>query len=102
MGAGTLLNYPTAWELYRKVHETMPWWNPGSLSETQAWGLTAYLLRRRGELPAGLVLDAGSAHVVRLQVKPEPRGNEHGLAIGLIGSLTVAALAAATWWRTRR
>lgn len=99
MGAGTLLSYASAWDLYRKIAETMPWWNPGSLSDTQAQNLTAYLLRERGELPAGLPLDAGNTQVIRLHVVPEPRGNERIAALGLLGLLGVGALAMAL--RTR-
>lgn len=41
-------------------------WNPRSLSSDDAWNLTAYLMRERGELPPGLALDLTSASAVRL------------------------------------
>jgi len=102
LGAGSLLAYPTALDLLHKIRETMPWWNPGSLTDEQALGLTAYLLHERGELPAGLTLDAGNAAVVQLHLRPAPRGNERQLAFGLGGLLAVAGLAIAFGRRPSR
>ncbi len=95
LGMGSLLAYPTALDLFQKIRDTMPWWNPGSLTEMQSLELTAYLLRQRGELPPGLSLDPGNAAVVQLHLQPAGRGNERQLALGLGGFLAVAALAVA-------
>jgi hypothetical protein len=93
LGAGTLLSYSTAWDLYTRIAETMPWWNPQSLSEEQAWGVTAYLMRSRDELPVGVVLSAARAPVIRLHQSPPPRVNERPGVLALAGLLTVAAAA---------
>jgi len=95
LGAGSLLAYPTALDLFQKIRETMPWWNPGSLTDEQSLQLTAYLLRERAEMPPGLMLDTGNAAVVQLHLQPTPRGNEQQLALGLGGLLAVAGLAVA-------
>jgi mono/diheme cytochrome c family protein len=93
LGAGTLLSYSTAWDLYTRIAETMPWWNPGSLSEEQAWGITAHLIRTRNELPAGIVLNPARAPVIRLHQSPPPRIDERPGVLALAGLLAVAAAA---------
>jgi len=94
-GLGSLTSYATAADLYAKVHETMPWWNPGALSAAQAWNLTAYLLRSRGELPDEMELTTATAGVVRLHARVAPRGPERSLAILAAGGLLLGALALA-------
>jgi hypothetical protein len=93
LGAGTLISYSTAWDLYTRIAETMPWWNPQSLSEEQAWGITAHLMRTRNELPSGIVLNAARAPVIRLHQSPPPRVNERPGVLALAGLLAVAAVA---------
>ena len=48
------------------IAKTMPWWNPGSLTEDQGWQVTAYLLRERGELSNDITLDESTAPVIQL------------------------------------
>jgi mono/diheme cytochrome c family protein len=93
LGAGTLLSYATAWDLYTRIADTMPWWNPQSLSDEQAWGITAYLMRSRDELPAGVVLNAARAPVIRLHQIAPPRVDERPGALALAALLAVAAAA---------
>jgi mono/diheme cytochrome c family protein len=93
LGAGTLLTYSTAWDLYTRIAETMPWWNPQSLSEEQAWAITAYLMRTRDELPEGIVLSAGRAPVLRLHQDPPPHVDPRPGALFLAALLAIAAAA---------
>lgn len=95
LGLGSLASYTTAMDLFEKVQRTMPWWNPGTLSPTQAWNLTAYLLRSRGELPDGVELTTATAGVVRLHGQVQPRGLERTLAVVAAGALLLGALALA-------
>lgn len=66
LGVGSLSRYQTAEELHENIALTMPWWNPGSLTEDQAWEVTAYLLRERGELSNEITLDESNAPVIQL------------------------------------
>jgi hypothetical protein len=86
-----LLSYANAAELYVRIADTMPWWNPQSLGEEQAWNLTAYLMRARGELPPGIALNAARSPVIRLHQSPPPRGNERAGVTAVIVLLAVAA-----------
>lgn len=92
-GAGTLMTYKTAADLDTKVLQTMPWWNPGSLSEDQAWNLTAHLLSVRGELPDGLELNGSTAGIIRLHKRILPRGPERFIALAAAGTVLLGALA---------
>jgi mono/diheme cytochrome c family protein len=76
LGVGSLARYKTADELHDNIAKTMPWWNPGSLTEEQAWQVTAYLLRERGELSDEITLDESTAPVIQLHhpaAKPSDR-----------------------------
>jgi mono/diheme cytochrome c family protein len=99
LGAGSLVRFDTAAEMRENIAESMPWWNPGSLSEEQTWTLTAYLMEVRGEIGRRVELNEANATAYRLHVPyrptPDPRP-------GVL--LVVAALAAATAgliWRRR-
>jgi cytochrome b6 len=89
--AGTLPNIPDGLGLLENNAETMPWWDPGSLSEEQATAVTAYMLRMRGELPERVVLDNGNAAVFRTQITEHPDGNQLPEAVSATGLLLLSA-----------
>lgn len=91
VGAEALASHSNALVLYEVIASTMPWWNPGSLTDEEAWNLTAYLLSARGALPRNAILDASSASV--FPVHPPARENERANALLLAGLLIGAALA---------
>lgn len=76
LGVGSMTRLRTADELHEYIALTMPWWKPGSLTEEEAWGTTAYLLQKRGELPDGVNLDTGNAPIIRLH-SPAPKPVEY-------------------------
>lgn len=93
LGQGSLARYRTGAELQVGIALSMPWWNPGSLTEEQSWAVTAYLLNKRGELSSELSLESGIASVIRLH-QPAQRVSEHHYgAVVLLFTLSVAALA---------
>ena len=91
IGPGALLAYSNAAELHAKIANTMPWWNPKSLSTEQRWQLTAYLLRQRGKLPQGITLDDGTAPIIKLHAVPAPRIDERPAVLVLVLLLIIAA-----------
>jgi mono/diheme cytochrome c family protein len=101
LGPGTLLSYATASDLDARILSTMPWWKPQSLSQDQAWELTAYLMRARHELPERIILDAARSPVIRLHQVPAPRGDERPGVAALAGLLVIAAMALA-WKKDRQ
>ena len=87
--------YQNASELHQNIALTMPWWNPGSLTEVQAWGVTAYLLHERGELWKMYFLRAGVAPVIRMHVPASQPADDKPMAILLIIMLSIAIIALA-------
>jgi hypothetical protein len=70
----------------------MPWWNPGLLTEKQAWQLSGYLLRESGEMENSFPLTAGTAPAVRLHLAATPRVDNRPATFLLVGSLTIVTL----------
>ena len=93
LGTGSLSRISTAFELYNVIFTTMPWWNPGSLSSEDAWAISAYLLRARGELPDGVTLTAANAPIYRLHASPPAVVDERPGVIGLALSFLVVMIA---------
>ena len=61
-----LENYETAAGLFDYVSKTMPFDEPGSLSEQQYYDAIAYVIEANGSLPADTVLNKQTAAGVRL------------------------------------
>jgi len=93
LGNSSMGRVPDAEELFDIIHETMPWWNPGSMSEEDAWVMTAYLMRARGEIRPDTSLNAGNAPIYRLHTPaPEEVDERPGVAALLI-TLTIGMIA---------
>jgi len=93
LGYGSMARVSNAGELFDVIYETMPWWNPGSMSEEEAWEMTAYLMRARGEIHAETTLNAGNAPIYRLHnPAPEVVDEKPGVAVLLI-TLTIGTTA---------
>jgi hypothetical protein len=92
LGIGSIARLKNGEELHSHIFQTMPWWNPGMLTEEQAWQLSGYLLRERGEMENSFPLNAGTAPAVRLHVATTPRVDNRPGAFLLVGSLTVVTL----------
>ncbi len=95
LGVGSLSHYQTAEELHDNIALTMPWWNPGSLTADQAWQVTAYLLRERGELSNEITLDESNAPVIQLHRKAaQPADHIQGtyFYVGLLLFVGVAVI----------
>lgn len=70
IGPGTLGRFQTAQDLQQFISVSMPWHNPGVLTQEEYWQLTAYLLRENGIIPDGLTLDETQAAAVLLSDRP--------------------------------
>jgi mono/diheme cytochrome c family protein len=101
LGPSSLIRFNTAAELKQNILETMPWWNPGSLTDDQAQALTAYLMRARGELDDQVTLDTGNASVYRLHSAYVPPPNPRAGVALLVVSLAAAAITL-QWWKQKK
>lgn len=98
-GHGSLARISTAEDLHTVISDTMPWWNPGSLTPDQAWALTAFLMRARGEITDDTVLTSGTAPIYRLHVLAAKHVDEEPFVITLI--LALFAALTAYFWRKK-
>ena len=91
-GPGVLASYKNAFELHDYILNTMPWWNPGSLTTGEAWAVTAYVLKLGDKQPLGITLNTvnGSAIPVHRAVQA-PESEIPGTLI-LAGVLVLAAV----------
>jgi len=90
MGEGTLRRFVTAAELQRYLKTRMPWWAQGSLSQEQAWELTAFLLRQDGYLERGKDLDIEHAELLPVHLSVRDIDGERTWQWVLVGVLSLA------------
>ena len=69
IGQSALAKFSDAAQLNSYVRATMPFWKPGSLTEEEAWRVTAFILRENGLWDDFKGLDESNASDVRI-----PRG----------------------------
>jgi cytochrome c len=63
---GALAKFSDAAQLQAYIRAAMPFWKPGSLSDDEAWRVTAYLLRQNGLWNGAGELNASNAAEVRI------------------------------------
>ncbi len=100
-----LTKFSTAAYLQAYLLAAMPYWNPGSLSEEEAWNITAFLLRENGIPFEGELNTANAAQVSLLigqtsllptmQTEPRASPSPSGYSIaGWLGLLLLVGMAA--------
>jgi cytochrome c len=67
VGAGTLQKFSNAAVLQAYIKAAMPFWRPGSLTDEDAWAVTAFLLRENGLRGDRADLNASNADQVRVR-----------------------------------
>lgn len=109
MGAGTLQKFSSAAVLQAYIKAAMPFWKPGSLTEEDAWAVTAFILRQNGLWDARADLNASNADQVPVRVTeaestPAPRPVKNPSDSRTVGMLVVvggAILVVFFWWILR-
>jgi mono/diheme cytochrome c family protein len=116
--------YGTALDLFDDIKRTMPWYSPGSLTDHDAWTVTAYVLKLTTDIDPGTDLNAASAALIQIggeavsapaiQAQPTPQPVPTPKAAGTpkpapalpnwaIGAaVLVLAIGGATYWLIRR
>jgi cytochrome c len=61
IGKGTIEKFSNAATLQAYIRAAMPYWKPGSLSEEDAWRVTAFLLRENGFWDGSMELNSQNA-----------------------------------------
>lgn len=96
IGAGKLVRFTNAHELQVYVHENMPFFPAGSLTDEQSLELTAFLLRENDTLPDGLTLDKVNGSAISIHQKATVPGGEVPGSMLLIGILVLTAVGLAS------
>jgi cytochrome c len=91
-----LAKFADAAQLNAYIRATMPYWNPGSLTEDEAWRVTAFLLRQNGLLDSSTELNASNAANIKIPrgalltpaVTPQPAATQegNGTIVGVIAA----------------
>ncbi len=92
IGAGKLARFTNAHELQNYIHQSMPFFPAGSLTDEQSLELTAFLLRSNNTLPDGLTLDRVNSSALPIHQKLAVPGSEIPGALLLVGVLLLAAV----------
>jgi mono/diheme cytochrome c family protein len=66
IGNTTLAKFADAAQLNAYIRATMPFWNPGSLTEEDAWRVTAFILRQNDLWDSSTELNASNAANVKI------------------------------------
>jgi cytochrome c len=66
IGQGALVKFSDAAQLNAYIRAAMPFWRPGSLTEEDAWRVTAFLLRQNNLWDGKTELNASNAQDVRI------------------------------------
>jgi len=100
-GPGKLARFSNSFELQRFVQENMPLFPPGSLTEEEAWSVTAYLLKLHGTGVAGITLDQNNGSAIPVHRAVSSPGSEIPGTLILSGILVLAAVGIVLQARTK-
>jgi mono/diheme cytochrome c family protein len=67
---GALQKFSNAAVLYAYIRGAMPFWKPGSLTDEEAWSVTAFILRQNGLWDGAGELNASNASEIKIQREP--------------------------------
>jgi quinol-cytochrome oxidoreductase complex cytochrome b subunit len=91
-GAGSLARFQNAQELHDYILASMPWWDPGQLTDEEAWGATAYILDMHEVLPQEFVLNEKNASAIMTRYAVQPPTDDRPAVIVFAGILSLAAM----------
>lgn len=91
-GPGSLARFQNAQELHDYILASMPWWDPGQLTDEEAWGATAYILSIHQVLPQGFVLTEKNASAIMTRYAVQPPTDDQPAIIVFAGLLSLAAM----------
>ena len=91
-GAGKLARFSNSFELYRFIHENMPFFRSGSLTSEEAWSLSAYILRMNDRELPNFTLDETSGAAISVHHKTSLPESQIPGGLILVGVLVLAAV----------
>ncbi len=91
-GAGKLTRFSNSFELYRFIHENMPFFRAGTLTSDEAWSLSAYILRMNDREIPNFTLDETSGAAISVHHKTSMPESQIPGGLILVGVLVLAAI----------
>jgi len=91
-GAGKLARFTNAQEVHDFILANMPWWDPGQLTNEEAWQVTSYILSLHKVMPKTFELTSSNASAIRTQYAVPQPGNDRPAILTLVGILALAAI----------
>lgn len=91
-GPGRLTRFKNAQELHDYIFANMPWWDPGQLTEEEAWQTTAYILKLHDVMPVKFSLSERNASAIITQYAVPQPGDDRPVVWTLTGVLGLAAI----------
>jgi quinol-cytochrome oxidoreductase complex cytochrome b subunit/mono/diheme cytochrome c family protein len=91
-GPGKLARFKNAQELHDYILASMPWWNPGDLTDEEAWQASAYILRLHKVMPTEFeLMDTNGSAITTLYAVPQP-SDDRPAVLTLTAILGLAAV----------
>jgi quinol-cytochrome oxidoreductase complex cytochrome b subunit len=81
-----------AQELHDFILASMPWWDPGQLTDEEAWQTTAYILDMHKVLPDRFVLTDENASAIMTQYAVQPPADDRPAILVFASLLSLAAM----------
>lgn len=91
-GIGSLARFQNAQELHDYILASMPWWDPGQLTDEEAWQVSAYILHMHKVLPEDFVLNDENASAIMTQYAVQPPTDDRPAIIVFASLLSLAAM----------
>ena len=89
---GSLNRFKNAQELHDYILASMPWWDPGQLTDEEAWQVTAYILDMHTVLPDDFVLTETNASAITTQYAVPQPNNDRPAIFVFTGLLVLVAI----------
>ncbi len=91
-GAGKLSRFKNSQELHDFILANMPWWDPGQLTNDEAWQVTSYILRLQKVMPGNLELTDTNASAIMTQYAVPQPSDDRPAMLTLLGVLALATI----------
>jgi quinol-cytochrome oxidoreductase complex cytochrome b subunit len=91
-GSGKLARFTNAQEVHDFILANMPWWDPGQLTNQEAWQVTSYVLSLHKVMPKTFELTSSNASAIRVQYAVPQPSNDRPAILTLAGILALAAI----------
>lgn len=91
-GPGRLTRFKNAQELHDFIGASMPWWDPGQLTDEESWEVSAYVMKLHKVMPMDFVLSSKNASAITTQYAVPQPVNDRPAVIALTSLLALSGI----------